>query len=116
MSESFNLDREQNILHNVDALGKKWNIQNIRGSSMYLARPEPYREDYEIPKCMQGKWTKVELLREQIQFHVKRTWDHADGIQAKSAGKARAVKAKTNEESMADLDPAIAKELGDAIK
>ena len=116
MSETFNLDRELNIEHNVDALGKKWNIVHIRGSSLYEARPEPYRSDFQCPEEFGGRWTKPTLLQDQITKYVTSTWDHSAKLDQKRARKKVANKAKEHEDSMKTLPQEIKDDLGDAIK
>jgi hypothetical protein len=90
--EVFNLDREQNIAASIDALGKKWEIFQERGRALYFTRPNPDRSDAVIPKHMQGRWTKTDLLQAEISKHVNNSWDTADKAKAKSERIAQAAK------------------------
>lgn len=92
MSEEFNLDRVQNIEHNVDANGRKWKIHFNRGTSLCKVRPEPDREDAVIPDNMSGNWTKPSLLQEQITKYVTATWDKADDADIKAERKRQAAR------------------------
>ena len=118
MSEEFNLDRELNIQHNVDALGKKWNVVHIRGTALYEARPEPYRSDFQCPKEFAGQWTKPPVLKELITKYVTRTWDKSEKASQKNDRKAYKNKttAADHAKSLEDLPQEIKDELGEAIK
>ena len=137
MSETFNLDRHQNVEHNIDPQGKKWNIYHIKGSALYEARPEPYRVDTEIPDEFKGRWTKPTLLDQQIKLYVNRAWDAVELAQKKAAANKRAAeqrqktreenekqakkvskkkaKKKTVKESIDELPDEIKEELGETI-
>jgi len=86
------LDREQSIEELKDALGKQWVIKRARGHGLCYARPEPDREDAQIPKNMKGLWTKAELLKQQVQSYVTKTWDIADKARATAERTAEAAK------------------------
>lgn len=82
--ETFNLDRQTNVEKRIDALGKKWEVHSNRGSSLCFARPNPDRSDAVIPKIMKGLWTKPSMLTEQIDQHVKTSWDEAEAAQLRA--------------------------------
>lgn len=109
MSEVYDLDRATNIENDIDAFGKKWEIKQERGRALYFTRPNPDREDAVIPKNMQGKWTKIELLRKEIRKHVVASHDQADAARAKAERKAQAAK-----EAAAKKAPAKKKVANDA--
>ncbi len=88
----YNLDRATREAENIDALGKKWVIKIKRESGLCYARPEPDREDAQIPKAMGGLWTKPALLMEQIQKYVVTTWDNAEQKAQENERKAQAAK------------------------
>ena len=92
MSEEFSLDREQNIAHNIDATGKKWDIHTERGRHLYYTLPAGARPDSVIPEKLQGMFTKRMYLEDKIKEHVVESWNHADAVAAKNARKAQAAK------------------------
>lgn len=87
MSDTYDLDRETNISAGVDALGKKWEIKQERGRALYFTRPNPDRSDAVIPKNMSGLWTKVELLKAEINKHVLASYEQADKADQKAERK-----------------------------
>ena len=93
MSEqTFNLDRENNIKENVDAIGKQWKIHVKKGNGLCYVRPNPDREDAQIPKKLQGMWTKPSIVQPLIKAHVEASWDQADAALAAADRKAQAAK------------------------
>ena len=92
MTEEYNLDREIAIEKNVDPTGRKWEIVHLKGSSLYEARPNPYRADTQIPDEFGGKWTKHTLLNDQIKLYLNRVWDASELAAKKNARKAHASK------------------------
>jgi len=96
--ETFDLDRETKIQASVDALGKKWEIKQERGRALYFTRPNPDRSDAVIPKNMQGLWTKIEMLKKEINKYVLETYKTADLADQKAERKRavarEAIKAK----------------------
>ena len=90
MTEKYDLDRETKIANCIDALDKKWEIKQERGRALYLVRPNPDRVDAVIPKNMAGLWTKVELLKAEIDKYVRQSWVEAD-IANQKAERKRAV-------------------------
>ena len=92
MSDTFDLNRENNIDANVDALGKKWIIHFNKQNGLCHARPEPDRSDAVIPKDLKGQWTKPSLLAPRIKKYVTDTWDTADKAMADAARIAQAAK------------------------
>jgi hypothetical protein len=120
MSETYNLEREQNIENNIDPTGKKWEIYHIKGSSLYEARPIPYNAQTTIPDEFIGRWTKHTLLTEQIKLFLNRVWDAAElktrKLERKSeAAKESKAKKQTPEESLDGLSAEIKEALGDTI-
>ena len=92
MTEEYNLDREIAIEKNVDPTGRKWEIVHLKGSSLYEARPNPYRADTQIPDEFAGKWTKHTLIKDQIKLYLNRVWDASELAAKKNARKAHASK------------------------
>lgn len=90
--KEFSLDREQNIEHNVDAQGKRWEIHTERGRHLYYTLPSGARADTPIPETLSGMFTKRMYLEDKIKEYVKSSWDHADLVAAKNARKAQAAK------------------------
>jgi hypothetical protein len=90
--EMYNLDRENNIQASVDALGKKWEIHYNKQTGLCYARPNPDRSDAQIPKDLEGLWTKPSLLAPRIKKYVTDTWDHADRIKQENERKVQAAK------------------------
>lgn len=89
--ETYNLDRQIAIDNNVDALGKKWEItKSSRESNLFMAIPNPYRNDFVCPKPFGGRWTSKDLLQEQITLYLKQSWDQAEAIAQKNARKKQA--------------------------
>lgn len=79
--KEFNLDREISIDHNVDALGKKWEVHYNRGTSLcHIVRTD--RSDAQIPEAMQGQWTKPSLLTDRLKAYLNESWDTADKASA----------------------------------
>ena len=106
MTDKFNLDREIAIEKNVDPTGRKWEIVHLKGSSLYEARPNPYRVDTQIPDEFAGKWTKHTLIKEQIKLYLNRAWDASELATQKNARKAQAskqAKKKATPEEINDL-------------
>ena len=92
MTEEYNLDREIAIEKNVDPTGRKWQVVHLKGSSLYEARPNPYRADTQIPDEFPGKWTKHTLIKDQIKLYLNRVWDASELAAKKNARKAHASK------------------------
>ena len=92
MTEEYNLDREIAIEKNVDPTGRKWEVVHLKGSSLYEARPNPYRADTQIPDEFAGKWTKHTLIKDQIKLYLNRVWDASELAAKKNARKAHASK------------------------
>ena len=92
MTEEYNLDREIAIEKNVDPTGRKWQVVHLKGSSLYEARPNPYRADTQIPDEFAGKWTKHTLIKDQIKLYLNRVWDASELAAKKNARKAHASK------------------------
>ena len=90
--EVFNLDRAQAEEARVDAFGKKWKVIVNKQNGLCHARPEPDRADAVIPDHMEGLWTKPSLLLEQIDAHVRKSWDMAEQAKLKAARKLQAEK------------------------
>ena len=88
--EVFDLDREQNIEALVDSFGKQWKIVANKQTGLCYARPNPDREDAEIPKLLEGLWTKASLLKPLIVQYVTSTWDAADLAKTKLERKRQA--------------------------
>lgn len=89
--ETYNLDRQIAIDNNVDALGKKWEItKSSRESNLFMAIPNPYRNDFVCPKPFGGRWTSKDLLQDQITLYLKQSWDQAEAIAQKNARKKQA--------------------------
>jgi hypothetical protein len=83
--EKFDLNRETNISNNIDATGKKWEItRHNRANALLVARPIPFRSDFQCPASFAGKWTSYDKLQELVQQHVVQTWDQADKATAKA--------------------------------
>lgn len=78
------IDRENCIAQNIDALGKKWVIRHIAHTTLYTVRPDPDREDAQIPEVFQGKYTHPDRAQAKINVHLKNSWDKAEVAQAKS--------------------------------
>ena len=94
MSDTFNLDRQMNIENNIDPTGKKWEIFQIKGSALFEARPNPYREDIVIPDEFTGRWTKPTILQDKINLFLNRMWNKAEEAQKKTAANKRAHEAR----------------------
>ena len=92
MTEMYDLNREQHVGANVDALGRKWVIHMNRQNGLCYARPEPDRSDAQIPKNMKGLWTKVGLLEKEIKKYVNDTWDTAEQAKLQAERKKQAAK------------------------
>ncbi len=108
------IDRETCIGNNIDALGKKWVIKHIAHSTLYTVRPDPDREDAQIPKLFQGKYTHPDRAQAKIAVHLKNTWDKAEAATKKAASKGR-VDLTTQEaspEAKAEEEAAVADILG----
>lgn len=93
MTEKFDLDRQTNEANSIDSNGKKWEIKQKRGRALYFTRPNPDREDAVIPRKMRGLWTKVELLKKEIDKYISASWDQAEAATQKQVRKAHAAKA-----------------------
>lgn len=116
------IDRDECIANNIDALGKRWRIKHIAHTSLYTVRPEPDREDAQIPKVFQGKYTSPDKAQAKIDLHLDQSWNHAEVAQAKAAGKAAVASTSKSidvglseapsEEAKAEEDAAIADILG----
>jgi hypothetical protein len=105
MSDTFNLDRKMNMDNNIDPNGRKWNIVHIKGTALYTARPEPYRDDIVFPDEFKGRWTKPTLLDKQIKLYLTRAWNKADEATAKSERRIQAAKeAKKKREVASDKE------------
>ncbi len=125
MSEqAFNLDRKVNMEENIDPTGKKWEIKKVNKSgALFLAVPNPYRADFVCPTPFAGSWTQPSVLQEKITAWLNQQWDKSEeaqkrvGIVATQAKleAAQAESKQTPEESMAALDPVIAKALEDVL-
>lgn len=121
MSETYNLERQQNLENSIDPTGKKWTIVHIKGTALYEARPEPYRSDIVTPGEFEGRWTKPSLLQDQISLFLNRAWDKAEAVAQKMERKAHASKQaakeeqKTAEESLSEIDPEIKEFLGESL-
>lgn len=100
MSETFDLDRETNLKHNIDATGKKWVIHRQRSNGLLYVRPEPDRVDAVIPKELSGLWTKIGLLQSQLDLYLANSWEKAD--KAKAANERKAQAAKEAKKKVAD--------------
>lgn len=108
--ETYNLDRQIAIDNNVDALGKKWEItKSSRESNLFMAIPNPYRNDFVCPKPFGGRWTSKDLLQEQITLYLKQSWDQAEAITQKNARKKQAAEEAAAE--MAALEKAAAEKV-----
>ena len=92
MTEEYNLDREIAIEKSEDPTGRKWEVVHLKGSSLYEARPNPYRADTQIPDEFAGKWTKHTLIKDQIKLYLNRVWDASELAAKKNARKAHASK------------------------
>ena len=89
--EKFDLDRVTNIENNIDAYGKKWEIaRQNRQTSLLVAKPNPFREDFVCPKEMFGAWTSYDGLQERIKIYVTKSWDQADKAKVKAEREALA--------------------------
>lgn len=108
------IDREHCIANNIDALGKKWIIKHIAHSTLYTVRPDPDREDAQIPKLFQGKYTHPDRAQAKISVHLKNTWDMAEVAQKKAASKGRVdlTTEGASPEAQAEEDAAVADILG----
>jgi hypothetical protein len=85
MSEVFNLDRKVNMQENIDPTGKKWEVKKVNISgSLYVAVPNPYREDFVCPKEFAGSWTQPSILQEKITIWLNRQWDKAEAAQQRA--------------------------------
>jgi len=108
------IDRENCIANNIDALGKKWVIKHIAHSTLYTVRPDPDREDAQIPKLFQGKYTHPDRAQAKISVHLKNTWDKAEAATKQAASKARVdlTTQGASPEAEAEEEAAIADILG----
>ena len=122
----FSLDRNYSEANNIDAQGRKWQIHSSRQyPGLVWARPNPDREDAQIPKQFEGKWTSKERLQKQLSMYLKSSWNHAEAAKAKAQRVAQAAKEnkpaeevlpqKTAEESLAELPQEMKDLLGDVI-
>lgn len=102
------IDRHKCIAENVDALGKKWEIRHVNATSLYVARPDPDREDAVIPEEMRGKWTKPSDLQIRIDLYLERSWDKAELAKVKADRKVAAL-AEAKEVTTEDLPLAESK-------
>jgi len=98
MSETFNLDRETNMQHNIDPTGRKWEIKQIKGTALFVGVPNPYRSDFVCPDEFEGRWTKPDLLMKQIKLYLTRAWDKSDEAKMKAERKAQAAKEAAKKE------------------
>ena len=87
------IDRKNCIAENTDPTGKKWVVKHINATALYVARPEPDRQDAVIPAEMRGKWTQPSVIQAQIELYLGRAWDKAEAAQAKSDRKAAVTEA-----------------------
>ena len=106
MTEKYDLDRETNKANAIDAEGKKWEIKQERGRALYFTRPNPDRSDAQIPKHMSGLWTKIELLRAEIDKHVAASYQRADEADQKAERK-RAVAREAKKNAKEDKEEAV---------
>lgn len=81
------IDRDECVAKNIDALGKKWVIKHIAHTSLYTVRPDPDREDAQIPEVFQGKYTHPDRAQSRIDLHLERSWNAAEKAQSKSQAK-----------------------------
>lgn len=94
--EEFSLDREESISKNIDATGKKWHIVPVRGFGLYTIDPMDQRVT--IPKCLQGRWTKLAWVQDELTKFLVETWDKAEAASKKVE---RATQAKKEEKKKA---------------
>lgn len=123
--EAFNLERQTALENSMDPTGKQWVIHGKKGSALVHARPNPDRSDAQIPQEFQGQWTSPTVLREKLDRWLNKQWDISDEAVRKNLQKRarlaattkeqEAQKKQTPEQSLAELDPEIAAELGDII-
>jgi hypothetical protein len=73
--EEFSLDREESLKKNIDATGKKWHIVPVRGLALYEIDPMDARVT--VPKCLQGRWTKLAWVQAELDKFLVETWDKA---------------------------------------
>jgi len=90
----FDINREVSIEKNVDATGKRWVIHANRSNGLCYIRPDPDRENAQIPKQMQGLFTKASLAKAEIDKYLKLSWDQAEQAQLKNKQKAERIAAK----------------------
>lgn len=123
MNEVYNLERATALKELIDPTGRKWEIKGQRGSSLVHARPNPDREDAQIPNAFSGQWTSPSVLKEKIDVWLGRAWDKSELAALKLDRKAHAasvvteeaVVKQTAEESLKALPEKIKAELGDII-
>jgi hypothetical protein len=101
MAEVFNLDRHTNIQNNIDPRGKRWEIQSIKGSSLYKVVPNPHNGSL-IPDELDGTWTKPVLLQARINAYLAKAWDHSEACTQKAERKAYASGKKAKDEPSTD--------------
>ncbi len=76
--EDFSADRNESIANRIDSFGKKWTIEHKPRSAFFRAKAEPAPANYAYPNKLLGDWTSKVFLEEQIQIHLKNSWDKAD--------------------------------------
>lgn len=127
----FSLDRNYSEENNIDSQGRKWMIHSSKSHpGLVWGRPEPDREDAQIPKQFSGKWTSKDRLQKQINVYLTADWNKAEAAMAQAARVAQAAKEnkvvepepepepvvrKTEAESLAELPQEIRDVLGDTI-
>jgi hypothetical protein len=93
MSEEVEvLTRATAIPNNTDPQGRIWKIKFNRGSALLSAEPEPFRENFQCPAEMKGRYTSTKVLQEAITLYLNRAWDAADKAAVKAERKAQAKK------------------------
>ena len=121
MNEVYNLERATALKELIDPTGRKWEIKGQRGSSLVHARPNPDREDAQIPDAFAGQWTSPTVLKEKIDVWLGRAWDKSELAAQKLDRKAHAASVETTEikqlaaESLEALPEEIKEALGDII-
>ncbi len=123
MNEVYNLERATALKELIDPTGRKWEIKGQRGSSLVHARPNPDREDAQIPHAFAGQWTSPSVLKEKIDVWLSRAWDQSELAALKLDRKTHAASVMTEEaivkqtaqESIESLSEEIKAELGDVI-
>jgi hypothetical protein len=86
------LTRNEAIKNSTDPQGREWKVKFNRGTALLSAEPEPYRENFQVPMELVGKFTSTKQIGERIELYLNRAWDIADAAALKSE---RAAKSKS---------------------